>query len=475
MTSPSQISEEDLCCPVCYDIFRDPVVLLCSHSVCRACLQQFWSSKGFQECPVCRKRFTRCDPLSNLALKNLCESFLQVRNPGASSSSSSRSEMFCNVHKERLNLFCLDDKHPVCIVCRDSEKHLNHKFRPIDEVVPLLKEELKTTLKHLQEKLKSFKEIKQTFDNTAQYIKTQVQQTVRSLQEEFERLHQFLRDEEMIRISALREEEDQKGHMIKDRIENIDREIKSLSHKITTIENDLGAADITFLQNFRFSLKGAQSTPDPQMLSGALINVAEHLGNLKFKVWEKMQAIVQITPVTLDPNTANPLLVLTDDLTSVKYSTDVQHYPDNPERFDNYYCVLASESFTSGTHSWDVHVGDNTCWSVGVTTASNQRKGDIFFNTGVWRVRYMAGQYTLQSPVQARTPFAVKERLQMIRVQLDWDRGEVSFSDPVTNTHLLTFTTTFTEAVFPFLYSSCTRFPLIILPVKFSITVKVPN
>lgn len=177
-------------------------------------------------------------------------------------------------------------------------------------------------------------------------------------------------------------------------------------------------------------------------------------------------------PVTLDPNTANSLLVLTDDLTSVKYSPDGQHHPDNPERFDNYYCVLGSEGFDSGIHSWDVEVEANACWSVGVTTASNQRKGEDFFNAGVWRVRYMEGQYTSQSPLQARRPLAVKQRIHIIRMQLDFNRGCVLFSDAATNTILLTFTTTFNERIFPFLCSSCTCFPLKILPVKCSITVE---
>lgn len=137
--------------------------------------------------------------------------------------------------------------------------------------------------------------------------------------------------------------------------------------------------------------------------------------------------------------------------------------------------MLGSEGFDSGIHSWDVEVGDNTCWSVGVTTASNQRKGEVFFNAGVWRVRYMEGQYTSQSPLQARRPLAVKQTLSIIRMKLDFNRGYLFVSDPEANTILLTFTTTFNERIFPFLCSSCTRFPLKILPVKCSITVEDPS
>lgn len=88
------------------------------------------------------------------------------------------------------------------------------------------------------------------FARASLYVKlqTQAQQTVRRVQEEFERLHQFLRDEEMHRISALTEEETQKSRMMTERIEQIDREIQSLSSNIRTLKDDLDAANMTFLQ-----------------------------------------------------------------------------------------------------------------------------------------------------------------------------------------------------------------------------------
>uniref|UniRef100_A0A673L7M3 Uncharacterized protein n=1 Tax=Sinocyclocheilus rhinocerous TaxID=307959 RepID=A0A673L7M3_9TELE len=120
-------AEYDYMCPVCHEIFKTPVILSCSHSFCKECLQQFWRSKGTQECPVCRTS-SRHQPLVNLALKNLCESFLKKRNEKRSSG----SEELCSLHREKLKLFCLEDKQPVCLVCFTSQQHDNHKFRPID-------------------------------------------------------------------------------------------------------------------------------------------------------------------------------------------------------------------------------------------------------------------------------------------------------------------------------------------------------
>ncbi len=154
----------------------------------------------------------------------------------------------------------------------------------------------------------------------------------------------------------------------------------------------------------------------------------------------------------LDPNTAHPRLVVSDDLTSVRRSENNQLIPDNPERFDIFPCVLGSEGFNSGTHCWDVEVKESPVWVLGVTTASNQRKGRVFFHTDVWSVQYGWFEWT---------GFSVKQDLERVRVDLDYDRGTVSFSDPVTNTHLHTFTTTFTDTLFPFFYSYS---PLKILP-----------
>uniref|UniRef100_A0A8C2F4Y7 Uncharacterized protein n=1 Tax=Cyprinus carpio TaxID=7962 RepID=A0A8C2F4Y7_CYPCA len=398
-------AEYDYNCPVCCDIFKTPVILSCSHSVCKECLQQFWRTKKTQECPVCRRRSSRDHPPYNLALQNLCESFLKERN----------------------------------------EKHVSHTVRPISEAVSSYKEELNTALKSLQKKLKHNENIKEEFEKTAEHIESQAEHTERQIKQQFEKLHQFLRDEEEATITALREEEEQKKQMMKEKLEEMNRHISALSHTIKDTEEMMKASDVCFLKEFPVSMERVQisSQPDPQTPSGALIHVPRYLGNLPFRVWKKMQDIVQNTPVILDPNTAHPELVLSDDLTSVRFSGNNQPLPDNPERFDYYECVLGSEGFNSGTHCWDVEVKESSGWILGVTTGSNQRKGWGFFNTDVWSVTYGWSD---------RFGFPVNQDLERVRVYLDYDRGTVSFSDPVTNTHLHTFTTTFTHTLFPFFW-----------------------
>uniref|UniRef100_A0A8C7FVF3 Uncharacterized protein n=1 Tax=Oncorhynchus kisutch TaxID=8019 RepID=A0A8C7FVF3_ONCKI len=450
MASRLSLQEDDLSCAVCCDIFKDPVILSCSHSFCKACLQEYCRGKAEKECPGSRRRSSRADPPCNLVLKNLCDAFLQERRRRVSGESEER----CNLHNEKLKLFCLDDKQPICVVCQTSKIHKKHDCCPIDEA----NYSCTTVLKPLQKKLKGFNEVKEICDETAKHIKNKAQSTEIRMRKEFEKLHQFLREEEEVRIAVLREEEEQKSQVMKEKIEEMSREISSLSDTIRALEEELRAEDISFLKVTALTPECSSRTqctlPDPQLVSGALIDVAKHLGNLQFRVWEEiLSSLIIFTlhykySVILDPNTANPNLILSEDLTSAIYNKEREQLPENPEWFNYYKIVLGSEGFTSGTHSWDVEVG---LWCVSPCDAYGYDvDGDI--------------RYKVESPPRPDIQLRLRKKRQRIRVQLDWDRGMLSFSDPDNNTYLYTITHTFTERVFPYLLNECALQPMSILP-----------
>uniref|UniRef100_A0A4W5JW13 RING-type domain-containing protein n=1 Tax=Hucho hucho TaxID=62062 RepID=A0A4W5JW13_9TELE len=130
----SSLPEEDFSCPVCCDIYRDPVLLSCSHSFCKPCLQQYWEHREYLECPICRRRLSASGSrlVRNLVLKNLCEAFVKEREL-RSAAAGWDLEGYCATHGERLKLYCLVDKQPLCVVCQISRLHKQHACCSLEE------------------------------------------------------------------------------------------------------------------------------------------------------------------------------------------------------------------------------------------------------------------------------------------------------------------------------------------------------
>ncbi|XP_063346361.1 E3 ubiquitin-protein ligase TRIM35-like [Pelmatolapia mariae] len=444
--------ENYLSCHVCSETFRDPVSLSCSHSFCSSCLQQFWEKTKNKSCPICKRKSSKDLSYVNFTLKELADSFVGRQKSESSEKGKGEKKLtvVCSTHEEVPKLFCVDEQRAVCPVC-DFSLHQSHKVVPVEEAVSDLKEQLKSDLKSLQDKRNKYKQVEETYNEMIQHSKKQLLSTERQIRAEFKKLQQFLKEEEESRLAALREEEEQKRRTISREMKMIEEQISSLSDSISAVEEELQKHSVPFLSSYKDTQSRARaqsSVSDPQLVSGALIDVAKHLGNLSFRVWEKMKEKVHFSPVILDPNTASGWLCLSDDLTSVRCGDTKQQLPDNPERNTNYTNVFGSESFSSGKHSWEVEVGDHPHWLVGLVKESVDRKGKCSASpkNGIWCLKHHSGKYT-NGVGQTVT---VKKSLQRIRVQLDYDRGEVSFFDPEDMPHIYTYRDTFTEKLFPY-------------------------
>nr|XP_024001420.1 zinc-binding protein A33-like [Salvelinus alpinus] len=177
--------------------------------------------------------------------------------------------------------------------------------------------------------------------------------------------------------------------------------------------------------------------------------------------------------VTLDPDTAHPKLILSEDGKQVRYGNTRTNRPNTPKRFDKSVNVLGKEGFSSRRVYYEVTVKGKTDWDLGVARESINRNGNIKLSpeNGYWTVWLRNGeQYrALSSP---SVLLSLREKPQKVGVFVDYEEGQVSFYDVEARSHIYSFTgCTFTEKLYPF-FCPCLNdggknsAPLIISPVS---------
>lgn len=458
MASMLSDSAQELLCPVCQDIFRDPVLLPCGHSFCNGCVAQWWATKRARQCPLCKRESSKKQTPRNLVLKSLCETFLLEVHSGH----------VCQLHTERFKLYCEDHQAPVCVVCGYSREHKDHRLTPVAEAAAVRRNDLCASLGLLQEKVKHFHEVKANYERTVEFITYQTQDTEVKIREEFKGLREFLQTEEQLRIAALKDEEAHKRSIMNERIASLTRGIHRLESTIQSIKEAVSHNDVSLLLTVSTRSKEAQQPlPDnPQEVTGSLIDVAKYLGNLRFSVWCKMKEMVSYSPVIMNPNTAHQDLHFESSLTTVRCGLN-QSLPTNPERMEHHHCVLGFNGYNSGSHSWDVEVGDNQVWAVGVIAIDAGSIGDLM--SRLWMVRFCKGKFTAFSPSCPASVLPHKYKPQKVRVKLNLTRPQLSIVDLDADTAIHTFTCIPVDTLFPY-FNTWNSVPLKILPRQISVT-----
>ncbi|XP_074873125.1 butyrophilin subfamily 1 member A1-like isoform X2 [Carettochelys insculpta] len=174
--------------------------------------------------------------------------------------------------------------------------------------------------------------------------------------------------------------------------------------------------------------------------------------------------------MTLDPDTAHPNLVLSEDRKQVTYTDQQQDRPDNPERFRTYPVVLGARVFTGGRAYWEVEMGTKTNWTVGLCREPAIRTGKVKLTpeNGYWTMWLRDGKY--EACTLPPTPLPRGARPSRVGVFLDHEAGEVSFYNVTDRSHLFTFTDTFSGPLRPYFYTGYKEgdrnaAPLVICPV----------
>uniref|UniRef100_A0A8C0HD70 Zinc finger protein RFP-like n=1 Tax=Chelonoidis abingdonii TaxID=106734 RepID=A0A8C0HD70_CHEAB len=402
--NPVQSLQKEATCPICQEYFTEPVTLECGHNFCRACISQCWEGSDTDiSCPQCRETVQRRNLRPNRQLANMVEIAKLLSLQAAKGAGE---DGLCGEHLETLKLFCEEDQTPICIVCERSRAHHAH------------------TLVSIQEAAQEYK-----VGNLTGEGKSQEQKIV----SEFQQLRKFLKEQKRLLLAQLEKLDEEIVRIQNENVSKLSKQISHLSKLISELEGKCQKPASEFLQVRRESW-GINSFQD--RAAGGCEKWSQPPPGLSSA---PNALILSPVNVTLDPDTAHPQLVLSEDRKRVRRRDTRQQLPNKPERFDTWGCVLGCEGFTSGRHCWEVEVGDGRYWAVGVARESVRRKRQISLSPegGIWAVGRWWGQFwALTSP---ETPLPLSRVPSRMRVCLDCDRGQVTFIDAGDEAPIFTF------------------------------------
>uniref|UniRef100_A0A8D0FQB7 E3 ubiquitin-protein ligase TRIM39 n=2 Tax=Strigidae TaxID=30459 RepID=A0A8D0FQB7_STROC len=443
MADPLETLRVEASCSVCLEYLQDPVIIECGHNFCRRCITRWWAelARDFP-CPVCRKTSRHRALRPNRQLGNMVEAARQLRG----AKRKAREESRCQAHGQALARFCRDDQAPVCLLCEISHAHRAHALVPLDDAALEYKEKLQRCLEPLERKLEAVAGCRAREEKKPSELKRKVALRRERIAREFEELHQLLEEEERLLLRRLEEEEREILQRLQANLARLGEQRRLLATLVAELEEKCLQSGAEMLKAAAAPLEEPISIP---------IELEKNFGSFP-RQYFTLRKITRrlIGEVTLDPDTAHPNLVLSEDRKSVRFvDARPRDLPDTPRRFTIYPCVLGAQGFTSGRHYWEVEVGDKTHWALGVCKDSVSRKGEFtpLPETGYWRVRLWNGD-KYAATTTPFTPLTVRVKPKRVGVFVDYEAGQVAFYNVTDRSHIYTFTDTFTEKIWPLFY-----------------------
>ncbi|XP_030001558.1 E3 ubiquitin-protein ligase TRIM21-like [Sphaeramia orbicularis] len=433
--------------------------------------------KALKSCLVCLTSYCQTHLEPHLTVSGLKRH--QLINPV-----ENLEDRMCRKHEKPLELFCKTDHTCICLLCPVLD-HKNHEFVLLKEEHEEQKAELKKAEAEIQQMIQERRLKIQDIQHSVELSKNAADRKTAegvvvftALMESVQRsLNQLIKEIQKKQRTTEKEAEDF--------IKELEQEISELKKRSTEVEHLLGSEDhLHFVQRFT-SVKAAPSMKTwtevsvcPPSYEGTVVRAVSQLED---KLREEKKKVVEAelkrvqqyeVDVTLDPDTAQPYLIQSDDGKQVHHGDERKNLPDKPQRFSYCPCILAKQSFSSGRFYFEVQVKGKTDWDLGVARESIDRKGQIIYRpqNGYWTIWLRNGdEYeALASP---RVRLSLKSGPQKVGVFVDYEEGLVSFYDVDSSLLIYSFIgCCFNDKLLPF-FSPCLNdegknsAPLIITPV----------
>ncbi|XP_053503359.1 E3 ubiquitin/ISG15 ligase TRIM25-like isoform X2 [Ictalurus furcatus] len=352
------VDQDQLKCPVCQNLLKDPVVTPCGHSYCKVCINGCWDQedlKGVYSCPQCRETFTprpvlrrnnmlvevveklketelqasahcyagpgdvECDSCIRrkhkaiktclVCLASFCEDHLKphFQSPAfkkhkLAEAYAELQEKICSQHDKLLEIYCRTDQSFICYLCA-MDDHKGHdtvstKAERTEKQNEVKEEQMKSQ-QRIQEKQDKVQELKQTVDT----IKRRSQAAVDESEKIFTELISSMEKKRSEVKELIRAQEKAELSRPERLLKQLEQEIADLKRGVTELEQLSHTHDhIHFLQSFPSLCVSPGSEDSPSFTVNQHLSfdgVRKPLSDLKKRVEEIFAAVQIILPSNL--------------------------------------------------------------------------------------------------------------------------------------------------------------------------------
>ncbi|XP_064190308.1 tripartite motif-containing protein 16-like isoform X14 [Anguilla rostrata] len=445
-----------------------------------------YAGPGDVACDVCTGRKRKAVKSCLVCLASYCETHLQPHYESPAfkkhklvKATGNLQEKICSHHDKLLEVYCHTDQQCICYQCVMDEHKGHDTVSAAAERTEKQKQLGATQIKfqqRIQEREKELQDLRQAVQSIKRSAQAAVEDSeriftelIRSIERRCSEVKELIRDQEKAEVSRA-----------EGLLERLEQEIAELRRRDAELEQLSHTEDhIHFLQSCQ-SLCAPPGPGDFPSIAvsphGSFEAVRKSVSDLKeqledvckkelVKISESVKEVHTVEPrtredflqnfchLTLDPNTVNKYLSLSEGNRKVTRVRESQSYPDHPERFEHWAQVLCREGL-SGHCYWEAEwSGDGVYIAVSYKEISRKGEGHdsaLGCNKSWSLFCSPSSYYFYHNNKSTKIPVPRSSRIGVVGVYLDHGAGTLSFysvSDTMTLLHRVQ--TTFTQPLYP--------------------------
>ncbi|XP_019218854.1 tripartite motif-containing protein 16-like [Oreochromis niloticus] len=440
-------------------------------------------------CDVCTGRKLKAIKSCLVCLISYCEKHIQLHFESPAfekhklvAPSKKLQENICSRHDEVMKIFCRTDQQSICYLCTMDE-HKGHETVPAAAERTEKQKELEVRRLNIQQRIQEREKDVKLLQQEVEAINGSADKAVEDSKKMFTELIRLIQKRSSDVKQQVRSQQETEVSRVKELQEKLEQEIAELKRKDGELEQLSHTEDHNqFLHNYPSLSALSESTHSSSInirplryfedVTAAVSETRDKLQDILREEWTNISLTVTevdvlLSPpepktragflkysheITLDPNTANTHLLLSEGKRKVTSMKQQQSYSDHPDRFTGWLQVLSRESLT-GRCYWEVEwrgggggVGVAVAYK-NISRAGSSDECKFGFNNKSWSLRYDSNGFQFWHN-EVHTDLS-GPRSSRVGVYLDHRAGILSFySVSETMTLLHRVQTTFTQPLY---------------------------